>query len=106
MIVMSLLTTDKQRGTMIDWISKHYKENPTEDEVIEIARSNQRDDSITETFTTPEGEVYGFVDKEGNIYLDETVISPEHPIHEYTHLWDRVVAEKNPALWRFFWGRF
>ena len=42
-----------------------------------------------EFFTTPQGEVYGFVDKEGNIYLDETVISPEHPIHEYTHLWDR-----------------
>lgn len=39
LIVMSLLTTDKQRGTMIDWISKHYKENPTEDEVIEIARA-------------------------------------------------------------------
>ena len=39
LIVMSLLTTDKQRGTMIDWISKHYKENPTEDEVIEIAEA-------------------------------------------------------------------
>ena len=38
-----------------------------------------------ETFTTPQGEVYGFVDKDGNIYLDETKISPEHPIHEYTY---------------------
>ena len=43
-------------------------------------------------FTTPEGEVYGFVDKDGNMYLDETIIKPEHPIHEYTHLWDRAVA--------------
>lgn len=33
-------------------------------------------------------------------YLDENVISPEHPIHEYTHLWDRVVAKKNPKLWK------
>ena len=33
-----------------------------------------------ETFTTPQGEVYGFVDKDGNIYLDETKISPEHSI--------------------------
>ena len=54
----------------------------------------------TETFTTPEGEVYGFVDKDGNIYLDETVITPEHPIHEYTHVWDRIVAKKNPRLWK------
>ena len=52
-----------------------------------------------ETFTTPQGEVYGFVDKEGNIYLDETKISPEHPIHEYTHLWDRAVQKHNPKLW-------
>ena len=52
-----------------------------------------------ETFTTPQGEVYGFVDKDGNIYLDETKISPEHPIHEYTHLWDRTVQKHNPKLW-------
>lgn len=52
-----------------------------------------------ETFTTPQGEVYGFVDKDGNIYLDETKISPEYPIHEYTHLWDRAVQKHNPKLW-------
>ena len=51
-------------------------------------------------FLTPEGELYGFVDKEGNIYLDETVIDPEHPVHEYTHLWDRIVAKKHPRLWK------
>ncbi len=39
LVVMALLMTDKQRGTMIDWISKHYKENPTEDKVIEIAEA-------------------------------------------------------------------
>lgn len=53
-----------------------------------------------ELYTTPQGEVYGFVDKEGNIYLDETKISPEHPIHEYTHLWDRTVQKHNPKLWQ------
>jgi hypothetical protein len=51
-------------------------------------------------FMTPDGEVYGFVDEKGNIYLDETVISPEHPIHEYTHLWDRTLAKTNPKLWK------
>ena len=25
-------------------------------------------------FITPQGEIYGFVDKEGNMYLDETII--------------------------------
>ncbi len=55
-------------------------------------------------FQTPQGELYGFVDKDGKMYLDETVISPEHPIHEYTHLWDRAVRKKNPELWKS--GRF
>ena len=57
-----------------------------------------------EKFQTPQGELYGFVDKDGKMYLDETVISPEHPIHEYTHLWDRAVRKRNPELWKS--GRF
>ena len=28
------------------------------------------------------------------------MISPEHPIHEYTHVWDRIVAKRNPELWK------
>lgn len=60
---------------------------------------NGRENQGILSFTTPQGEVYGFVDKDGNIYLDETKISPEHPIHEYTHLWDRAVQKHNPALW-------
>lgn len=63
-----------------------------------IGTFSRTNDDIT-TFTTPQGETYGFVDKDGNIYLDETKISPEHPIHEYTHLWDRVVQQKTPKLW-------
>jgi len=39
MIVMSLLKTDKQVGTMIDWIEKHHKENPSEDRIIQIAEA-------------------------------------------------------------------
>ena len=50
-------------------------------------------------FLTPSGEVYGFVVPNGDIYLDETRISPEHPIHEYTHLWDAVVYRNNRKLW-------
>ena len=62
-------------------------------------RGNKGESEIV-TFTTPQGEIYGFVDKEGNIYLDETKISPEHPIHEYTHLWDRFIQVKGPKLWQ------
>ena len=37
-MVMSLLRTEKQLTTMMDWIATHYQKNPTEDKVIEIAQ--------------------------------------------------------------------
>ena len=43
-----------------------------------------------QTFTTSFGEVYGFIDpKTLQMYLDEDKITPEHPLHEYTHIWHR-----------------
>lgn len=50
-------------------------------------------------FKDSKGVVYGYVDNHGNVHLDKNKIRPEHPIHEYTHIWDRVVASKNPSLW-------
>lgn len=50
-------------------------------------------------FKTPSGEIYGFVTPEGEMYLDTRVINEEHPIHEYTHLWDKAVQDRNPGLW-------
>lgn len=50
-------------------------------------------------FKDSKGVVYGYVDNHGNIHFDKNKIKPEHPIHEYTHIWDRVVALKNPSLW-------
>ena len=70
------------------------QEQDTAHDSFDVQTKNEQTKTpdITQQFTTSEGEVYGFVDKVGNIYLDEDVISPEHPIHEYTHLWDRAVA--------------
>ena len=50
-------------------------------------------------FKDSKGVVYGYVDNAGIIHLNKNKIRPEHPIHEYTHIWDRVVALKNPSLW-------
>lgn len=50
-------------------------------------------------FKDSKGVVYGYVDDAGIIHLNKNKIKPEHPIHEYTHIWDRVVAMKNPSLW-------
>lgn len=90
----SFNATNKLESDIIIAFNSNQIKSAT-DNVGTFSRTNN---DIT-TYTTPQGEIYGFVDKEGNVYLDETKISPEHPIHEYTHLWDRVVQQKNPKLW-------
>jgi len=37
-------------------------------------------DYFTQTYTTPQGEIYGFVDKQGDMYVDETIATPNHYI--------------------------
>ena len=75
-----------------------YKPNQIKSATDNNGEFSTENDDIR-MYKTPNGEVYGFVDKEGNIYLDENVISPEHPIHEYTHLWDRALQKTNSKLW-------
>lgn len=41
----------------------------------------------------------GFTVYDTNGNVDKNKIRPEHLIYEYTHIWDRVVALKNPSLW-------
>jgi hypothetical protein len=62
-----------------------------------------------ETFATPQGEIYGFVDADGDVYFDKDAkgFSSEHVVHEYTHLWDRVIhaawqrCESRPPCFAF-----
>ncbi len=51
-----------------------------------------------EFLKTSSGEIYGFV-YQGEIYMDETKLDPQVPIHEYTHIWDEAVMQSNPRLW-------
>lgn len=91
----SNLSIEERRNSL--FTDDMYKDVAKED-LIFLDESLQS--SNIQAFMTPSGEVYGFVDKNDNIYLDENIISSEHPIHEYTHLWDRYVAKNNPQLWK------
>lgn len=85
--------------------------NKLESDIIIAFSSNQVKSAVGENktfsrtnnniyfFKDSKGVVYGYVDDAGIIHLNKNKISPEHPIHEYTHIWDRVVALKNPSLW-------
>lgn len=53
----------------------------------------------TQFLRTSVGEVYGFT-KGGKIYVDNDLLNANTPIHEYTHIWDKVLQKRNPALWK------
>ena len=33
------------------------------------------------------------------MYLNKDAMNPETPLHEYTYLWERRAAWRNPKLW-------
>ena len=47
---------------------------------------------------TPDGRVYGWT-RGGEVWLNRDAMSPETPLHEYTHPWDEMVRRENPELW-------
>jgi len=64
----------------------------------------ENDAKITSTeviqfLKTKLGEVAGFEYK-GKLFVDETLLDFSAPIHEYTHLWDKMVSQLKPKLWR------
>ena len=91
-VILRDITNPENRGNILKSANGNYYVIDADIAFSEEIKAELNKDTIDDAiqlFTTPEGEVYGFVDKQGRIYLDEAVISPEHPIHEYTHLWDR-----------------
>lgn len=49
--------------------------------------------------TTADGIVYGGVQEDGEIYLNEDGLDPDAMISEYTRLWAETVKKNEPVLW-------
>ncbi len=50
--------------------------------------------------STPTGDVYGWVESDGTVYLDETKMNVNTPIHEFAHLWQSFIEKNNPELYK------
>lgn len=90
-------STDSSEKSVTEQLVQHLKDSGFT--VYGIDKNDIERDEDYQFFKDSKGVVYGYVDNHGNIHFDKNKISPEHPIHEYTHIWDRVVAVKNPSLW-------
>ncbi|MBQ3634291.1 MAG: hypothetical protein II951_01570 [Bacteroidales bacterium] len=90
---------DKTRATREN--TRHDGSSTNSGENQKVLPSRGISGVVKHEYRTSKGEVYGFyATDEKKIYIDETVAQPETPLHEYTHMWDDIVREKNPALWK------
>lgn len=89
--------TDSSEKSVTEQLVQHLKDSGFT--VYGIDKNDIERNEDYQFFKDSKGVVYGYVDNHGNIHFDKNKIKPEHPIHEYTHIWDRVVALKNPSLW-------
>lgn len=45
------------------------------------------------------GDVYGFVTPDGTVYLDNTRMNANTPVHEFGHLWNSFIKENNNDMY-------
>ncbi len=100
---------EEKAGTK-DWAYKQLSEEELAEERAKIRRmvydnpdlkikdKSLADNEDIQYFQTAQGEVYGFV-KDGVIYVDTNNVNANIPVHEFTHVWDKIVQETNPELW-------
>lgn len=56
-------------------------------------------DKVTDSeIKNSEGEVYGFVDKDGTIYINPEKLNANTPIHEFGHVWLNALEKNNKVL--------
>ena len=92
-----LFAPDKEGVNGDNFEVKVFEPNQIKSATGNIGTFSTEDDRI-DLLKTEDGEVYGFV-YQGEIYMDETMLDPQVPIHEYTHIWDAAVMQSNPGLW-------
>lgn len=56
-------------------------------------------DEVVKFLKTSDGEILGATFPDGSIYIDNTVLSANTPIHEAGHLFKTLVQKSNPTLW-------
>ena len=53
-----------------------------------------------ESFRTSDGRLYGWADNDGVVHLTKDGLRANTQIHEYTHLWSRMLKRRNPKRWQ------
>jgi hypothetical protein len=83
-------------GKLIEGLKKS---GLAKDVVIDSKAYAKAWDKQKRRFTDKTGQVYGFVTKDGTVYLNPDLMNANTPVHEFGHLWNSFVKENNRKLY-------
>jgi len=67
--------------------------------VTDVNSFNERANEIEGSeIKNSDGEVYGFVDKDGTVYINPEKLNANTPVHEFAHVWINHIEKTNKAL--------
>lgn len=78
------------------------EESEYNDGAIKVHKEWDEDGNLireTRYLISNNGNVYGFVTSDGNVYLNPDKLDLNTPIHEFAHLWNDLIKKSNPELW-------
>lgn len=86
-------------GTITRLVDQLKKSGLAEDVVVDKEAFERRLEEVDHVQFLKDGEqVYGFVSN-GVVYLNPDLLNTNTPIHEFAHLWNSLIKEKEPELW-------
>ncbi|MDR1459039.1 MAG: hypothetical protein LBI60_02355, partial [Bacteroidales bacterium] len=86
-------------GELSNLVSFLEETGLAKDVIVDEEGYNKEWENQKKKLSHKDGSVYGFVTKDGKIYINPKLLNANTPIHEYAHLWVSYVRENNKELW-------
>lgn len=90
---------EDHRTTISRLVDQLKKSGLAEDVIVDKEAFEKKLEEVDNVQFLKDGEqVYGFVSN-GVVYLNPDLLNTNTPIHEFAHLWNSLIKQKEPELW-------
>lgn len=92
-------SNDAKQRTIEHLVERLKKSGLAEDVIVDKEAFEKKLEEVDNVQFLKDGEqVYGFVSN-GVVYLNPDLLNTNTPIHEFAHLWNSLIKQKEPELW-------
>ena len=92
-------SNDAKQRTIEHLVERLKKSGLAEDVIVDKEAFKKKLEEVDNVQFLKDGEqVYGFVSN-GVVYLNPDLLNTNTPIHEFAHLWNSLIKQKEPELW-------